>query len=263
MLIWLNKFLFLPPLAALAVNAIYFAAVFLLVGSGLFSKTINDLLSTILWTDASLEKTLIILFIVSAAIAAVVYGRTKAFFICARQGLQASLGTTLVVIVIYASLWALYQITMKTQTLVLYHPHLWSLQGTLNNLKNGSIIFLFASVLSIAGSSVIPSDGGYKYTTFLDLWKRWKTPVEKLAKNSKLDISEHESLKDATEKMLTEVKNKSGYSQPISSRSLAELAAPLTRFQSWYALKTEASYLACDGLEPVIQDDVKAIMRLC
>lgn len=263
LLIWLNKFLFLPPPGALAVNAIYFIVVFLLVGSGLFSKTINDLLSTIFWTDTSLEKTLFILLLLSAAIAAVIFGRTRAFFICSRQGLLAALGTTLVVIVIYASLWGLFQVTRKTQTFVFLQPHLWNLQGTLNNLKNGGILFLFSSAVSIAGSAVIPSDSGYKFTPFLQQWNRWKIPIARLEKNEAVEESEHEVLVDATKNMLAELKNRTAYYiQPVAADSFAKLEGPLERFRDWYQEKTNVSS-AASGLDPGIEPDVNAILRLC
>ena len=266
LLIWLNKFLFLPPPGALAVNAIYFIVVFLLVGSGLFSKTINDLLSTIFWTDTSLEKTLFILLLLSAAIAAVIFGRTRAFFICSRQGLLAALGTTLVVIVIYASLWGLFQVTRKTQTFVVFHPHLWDLQGTLNNLKNGGILFLFSSAaISIAGSAVIPSDSGYKFTPFLQQWNRWKIPIARLEKNEAVEESEHEVLVDATKNMLAELKNRTAYYiQPVSAKSFAALEGPLERFQDWYqGEKQNVSIAAADHLDAVVKPDVDVILRLC
>jgi hypothetical protein len=233
-----------------------------LVGLGHLSKTITDLFAPLAATDSSLRQTILILVLVIMATVAMIYGRTKPFFICSRQTVRAALGTAILVILLYSAFWSLLQIVRKTQNFVLFSPQLWSLQSTLNNLKDGGILVLFAAAVSLLGSPVAV-EPEYKFTTFSNEWKRWKAAVEKLAQKEPLGKQEHESLLDATEKMIKELQTRAGHVQPIANQSAEQLKGPLEHFQSWYQRKTEVSFKACDRLDNDVEADVNAILRLC
>ena len=260
---WLNKFLYLPPLRTLLLNAVFFAVMLTLaIVFGLFSESINGVTSPFLRTDRTKGWTILILLLLLVGAFAVIYGRTEKYFLCPCQCLWAAGGTTLVVTLVYAGVWSLIQIGKKNQDFVLFKPAVWNGQVTLNNLKYGGLLFLFSS-LSLAGSLAISGRLGYDFGPLADDWKSWKQPVNKLNNNQPLEPQEHTSLVNTTASLLKKIDEISGYVQPVS-RSAAERARePLRLFKEWYEKQTDISYAHCKGLDAAIRPQAHIILSLC
>jgi hypothetical protein len=258
----INKFLYLPPPGVLIVNAVFFAVVFGFAIIGYFSETIDKALAPLVRTDKSLLKTSLILLGGLVGVSALIYGRTRKFFLCSCDCLRAAIGTTLVMTLLYALIWSLIQIAQGKQQLVVFHPRLWSAQYTLNNLKYAGVLLLFSSGLSILSSLAISVWSGYDFTTLLNHWKKWIVPVQKLSQKMSLSPEEHELLVNSTQGMLDAIST-AGYVQPVAEQSTKSVKGALLRFQSWYADQTEHSYADCKKLDESIEKDAKRILYLC
>jgi hypothetical protein len=260
----LNRFLYLPPPEIFVWNAILFGGIFALVVYGSFSQNIGSVTDPFGKTDTSFSTTTLILTLGLLVAFATIYSRTRKFFICRRQCWHAALGTTLVVTLFYGALWTLIQLAKGTQQFVLLHPHSWNLQGTLNNLKYGSLLFLF-SAFSLAGSFLVVSETGYDFGPFLNKWRAWRTVVKKLENRTRLTVDEHTSLLMLSTEMseALELMPSSGHMQPLSLASAQALRTPLKEFDSWYSQITSATYANFIGFDDPTHENVRRILRLC
>src|SRR5262249_18008010 len=150
------------------------------------SEVVSKTLAPLASTDNSLTASVLVLLAGLVGISALLYGRTRRYFLCSRHCLGAAIGTTLVITVLYAAIWSLIQMADSKQRFVVFQPTLWSLQSTLNNLKYGSVLLLFSSALSMLGSLAIPVQASYDFTSLLNHWKNWKGPVQKLSQQKTL-----------------------------------------------------------------------------
>ena len=258
----LNKFLYIPRTDVLLVNIVLFALLFILVIYGSFSTTISSIVDPISKTDRSFGVSALLLGLGMLASFASIYGRTRKYFICPYQSLCASLGTTFLVTLLYAIIWSLVQISKGTQHFVFLTPSSWSLQVTFNNLKYGSIIFLF-SAISLVGSLAIIPESGYDFSPFVNQWRLWKKSVEKLMKGSWITLDDHQTVLSATENMMTTLDSIAGSVQPVSAASAQALKQPLSEFDKWYREKTEATFADFDRFDETIAPQTKRILRLC
>src|SRR6266849_5405711 len=224
----LNTFFYLPPPEVFVWNTVVFAVILILVVYGSFSDNIDKVTGPFAKTDSSLRTTIFILAVGLVGAVASIYGRTRKYFICRLQCLRAALGTTLVVTLLYGFIWSLIQLAKGTQQLVLLHPHFWSLQVTLNNLKYGSLLFLLSAV-SLVGSFAIVTVSGYDFSSFLNQWRIWKAAVKKLENGTRLTLDEHTLLLNSTTAMSEALESiaSSGHVQPLSLASAQELRSPL------------------------------------
>jgi hypothetical protein len=259
----LNKFLYLPPRGVLIINTIFFGVVFVFAIIGYFSETINKAVLPLANTDDSLWLATSILVLGLLGVSALIFSRTLKFFLCARQCLSATLGTTVIVAVLYAAIWSFIRLAEGKQQFVLFHPGMWNLQATVNNVKYGSVLLLFVSSVSLLGSWALSLQPGHDFTPLIAAWKKWKGPVEKLAKSTRLTSVEHEALIESTEGMLAALNTIAAPVQPVSSAAAEELRDPLLNFQDWYTKKTHVSFLDCHGLESDVATDARRILRLC
>lgn len=258
----LNKFLYIPRTDVLLVNLVLFALLFILVIYGSFSTTIGGIVDPISKTDRSFGVSALLLGLGMLASFASIYGRTRKYFICPHQSLRASLGTTFLVTLLYAIIWSLVQMSKGTQHFVLLTPSSWSLQVTFNNLKFGSIIFLF-SAISLVGSLAVISESGYDFSTFVNQWRPWKKSVKKLMKGSRITLDDHQTVLSATEKMMTTLDSIAGSVQPVSAASAQALKQPLKEFNKWYREKTAATFADFDRFDETIAPQTERILRLC
>jgi len=264
----LNKFLYLPSLDILLLNAVVFGGIFALVIYGSFSQNIGSVTDPFGKTDTSLSATTFILTLGLLVAFATIYSRTRKFFICRRQCWHAALGTTLVVTLIYGVLWSLIHLVKGTQQFVLLHPHSWNLQVTLNNLKYGSLLFLF-SAFSLAGSFLVVTETGYDFGPFLNKWRAWRTIVKKLENRgenrAKLTKDEHTLFLTLTTEMseALEAMAGSGHVQPLSFASAQALRIPLKEFDNWYSDVTLATHGNFIGFDDQAHKNVLRILRLC
>jgi hypothetical protein len=252
----------LPPRGVLIVNLIFFTVVFAFAVLGYFSEALGKAAQPLGNTDASRSMTIFIIILGSAGIAALIYGRAKKFFPCWYQGLRAAIGTTLLLTFLYAIVWSLIQVVERKQHFVLFHPRLWNMQGSLNNLKYGSVILLFSSALSVLSSLAISLEPGYDFTPFISHLDRWKAPVRKLSDQTALSFEEHTTVVESTEGMLAALKV-AGHMQPVSRAAIEPIPNCLLNFQHWYDDQTESSYLDCNGLDLAVENDVQMILSLC
>jgi len=261
----LTKFFFLPSVTVLVLNAVVFAFIFVLViVFDYFPSNLTDATKPLFWTDTSLRITVLILLGGLITTAASIYGKTLKHFLCARQCFTASVGTTILVTMLYAGIWGLIQIAKGNQQLVIFQPQLWSLQGTLNDLKYATLLFLVSSI-SLVGTLAIVPQPGYDFTPFLNHWKNWKGSIEKLSKGTPLkDKEEHALLVDSVAGMLKALNTMAGaYVQPASRNSANRLQVHLRKFDEWYQRKTHYSLGDLTGLDDSIQLEVQQIKRLC
>jgi hypothetical protein len=260
----MNRFLYLPPPEIFVLNAIIFGGIFALVVYGSFSQNMGSVTDPFGKTDTSLSKTIFILTLGLLVAFATIYSRTRKFFICRRQCWHAALGTTLVVTLIYEVLWSVIQLVKGTQQFVLFHPYSWNLPITFNNLKYGSLLFLF-SAFSLAGSFLVVTGTGYDFGPFLNKWSGWRTTVKKLENRTKLTEDEHTSFLTLTTEMSEALKSMAGdgHVQPLSLASAQALKSPLKEFDSWYSEVTSATYGNFIGFDVETHENVLRILRLC
>jgi hypothetical protein len=260
---WLNKFVYLPPLATFIVNLLFFAVTLTLAALfGLFSDSVTAVTAPLFWTDHSIARTILVLLAVLTGAFALIYGRTEKYFLCPRQCLRATTGSTLVATLLYASVWSVLQINKSKQGFVLFDPSYWSAQVTLNNLKYGGLLFLFSSI-SLAGSLAISGRLGYDFTSFVDDWKAWRTQVAKLSRNESLTYEEHSSLITSMASLLKKTGEMTGYAQPVSRAAVERAREPLGAFRDWYEEQTRITFANCKGLDASIRDDAQKILNLC
>jgi len=254
----------LPPPEIFVWNAIIFGGIFALVVYGSFAQNIGSVTDPFSKTDTSFSTTILILTLSILVAFATIYSRTRKFFICRRQCWHAALGTTLVVTLIYGVVWSILQLVKETQQFVLLHPHSWNLQGTLNNLKYGSLLFLF-SAFSLAGSFLVATEAGYDFGPFLNKWRAWRTVVKKLENRTKLTKDEHTSLLTLTTEMSEALQSMpgSGHVQPLSFASAQALRSPLKEFDSWYSDVTSATHGNFTEFDEPTYKNVLRILRLC
>jgi hypothetical protein len=260
----LNSILYFPPPEMFIVNVVIFAvAICLAVIYGFFSQNIQSVTGPLSKTDSSLAVTVSILLLGLAGAFALIYGKTRAFFLCRTQCIRAAFGTTLIVSVMYAIVWGLIQIVGGHQRFVLLHPGFWSEQETLNNLKYGSMLFLFSSVSLVGSLAVSGGWSSYDFAPFLADWTLWRRPVQKLSQNTPLSESEHKRLLAATASMLTKLVGVGGHVQPVAKTAMDGLVEPLSNFDEWYKRETDITYANCTGLNADIRDDALKVLKLC
>lgn len=260
----LNRILYLPPPEMFVINVVIFSvAITLAVIYGFFSQNIQSFTAPLSKTDSSLGGTVSILLLGLAGSSALIYGKTRTFFLCRTQCLRATFGTTLIISAMYAIVWGLIQIVGGNQRFVLLHPDLWSGQETLNNLKYGSMLFLFSSVSLVGSLAVSGGWSSYDFAPFLSDWTLWRGPVEKLNRNTPLSENEHKQLLAATASMLTKLAAVGGHVQPVAKSAMNGLVEPLSKFDEWYKHETDATYANCKGLNADIRDDALRVLKLC
>lgn len=260
----LNKLIYLPSPGNLAINAVYFTVVFILVICLRYaSDEVQKLSALLAATDASLGETVVILLVALVGVATAIFAKTWKYFICTRQCLRATIGTAVLVTILSAGIWCLVQVFAGSQQLVVLRPYSWSLQGTLNNLKYGAMLALLSSSLSFVGGVLGALRPEYDFTDFNSQWERWKSPVEKLRQGKKLTEQEHKQLLDATKEMRTKLDSLEGHVQPVSLASAAALREPLRRFDIWYQNQTALSYAEVSRLDDNILPHVNQILRRC
>ena len=259
----LNKFVYLPSRGVLVINLVFFAVLVAFAIIGYFAETINKALEPLSKSDTSLGMATSILFLGLLGVFVLIFASTRKFFLCSYQCLHATAGTTVVVTLVYAAIWSLIQIAGDKQRFVLFSPGSWSVQGTVNNLKYGSVLLLFVSSLSLFGSWVISFEPGHDFTPLLKQWAKWKRSVEKLSKSTRLTDEEHNELLKATRGMLEAIDSIAEPAQPVALASARCMRDPLERFQIWYTKQTNVSSLDCYGLDDEIRNDAQQILHLC
>jgi hypothetical protein len=260
----LNRILYFPPPEMFIVNVVIFAvAITLAVIYGFFSQNIQSFIVPLSKTDGSPGVTVSVLLLGLAGAFALIYGKTRTFFLCRTQCIRATFGTTLIVSVMYAIVWGVIQIVGGHQRFVLLHPEFWSGQETLNNLKYGSMLFLFSSVSLVGSLAVSGGWSSYDFAPFLADWTLWRRPVQKLSQNTPLSENEHKQLLAATASMLTNLAAVGGHVQPVAKTAMEGLVEPLSKFDEWYKHETDATYANCKGLNADIRDDTLRVLKLC
>ena len=266
MLARLNSILFLPSPTVLVVNGIIFAFIFILViVFGYFSDKIGDVTKPLYITDDSVLTTIAVLMGGLMATCAMIYAKTRKHFLCWRQCLNASVGTTLLITLLYACIWSLIQIAKGYQHFVVFDLQAWSLQPTLNNLKYGSFLFALSSI-SFLLSSLAVSQPGYDFGPFLVDWKNWRRLIRTLENNKPLsNKDEYENLLSLTRGMLNQVDSidAAEYVQPVSLRSLKQLRPSLDRFVNWYLDQVSPGTGNLARIDAEIMPDVQRVIRLC
>jgi hypothetical protein len=266
MLARLNNILFIPPRTVFVVNAILFAFIFIIViVFGYVSDKLADVTKVFYASDVSFSTTIFLVVGGLMVTDATIYAKTKKYFLCWQQCLNASVGTSVVVTVFYACIWSLIQVAKNAQNFVVFQPQFWSLQVTLNNLKYGALLFLFSSI-SLVSSLALVSEPGYDFRPFLIDWKIWRGLIQKLANHGGLsNDDEYAALLKSTQGMLDQSASIEGadHVQPISLDSVRQLKPSLTEFKKWYLFKTNPGTGNLVRIDTGIMSDVQRISALC
>src|ERR1700683_4655798 len=180
----INRVLYIPSAKLRFVNLVMFIGTVLLAVLFHFVSTPLDAITALLrQSDSPLGLSLFVFLISFSTSMAIIFFGVDRYFLSWRHSFCATLGTTVLVSIVYGVVWSLFEIEQAEQSFVFLQPHRWNVSYTVNNLKAGTLLAIFSSI-GLSNRLWLKDDYAYDFIEFQKDAKHWKSLIEKRFTNA-------------------------------------------------------------------------------
>jgi hypothetical protein len=190
----------------------------------------------------------------------VVFFAIDKYFLNWRQSASASIGTTIVICLAYASVWGVYHLQPLRAQALLRFVQTPNWRPFLQALRAGSVLACLSSV-PLKAWTYRGNQEFLDYTPLRKAAPEWKKLANKIEHSQFLETADHNRMVTVLQGM-TDALAALGTRQPVTRRTSQKLKTALDSFSAWYKRKTKFSPADLQGFDPEIQSTVAEIRTL-